>query len=769
MATELKSGDEDALQAEHQLSLVEWNRTRREYPWHLCLHQQFAAQVARTPDALAIAFEGAQLTYGELARRANQLAHTLQQLGVEPEVPVSVYMDRSIEFVIGLLAILKAGGAYVPLDPTSPPERIAFMLKETQAPVLLTMEHQALALSAYPGNVLCLDSDWTAISRQDTQAPCSVVAADNLAYIIYTSGSTGQPKGVQVSHASLLNLIYWHQEAHKPGVGDRMSQMAALTFDACVWEIWTTLTSGACLHLPSKSVRLSLSALQRWLIEQQITLCFLPTPLAEEFLTLPWEERSRVRVLFVGGDKLRRIPTQALPCILFDCYGPAESTVIVIAGEVPTGPCATPISSIGRPVANTSIYLLDASLRPVPPGEVGEVYIGGVGLARGYLHRPDLTAERFLPCPFGTEPGTRLYHTGDLARYHADGTVEYIGRIDHQVKLRGYRVELGEIEATLRTHPGVREAVLVAHEDMGEKRLVAYVIPALAPPPTMEDLRSFVQERLPDYMVPVAFVLLEAFPLSLHGKIDRASLPPPLWENMERSPVYSAPRTATEILLAQVWAEVLPVKRIGREDRFFLLGGHSLLAIQVLSRLRSRLQREIALDAFFAAPTLAELARYLDETDLAPGDSREQEVPPLRARAREVSPTGEMFAPLSFTQQSLWLHDQLEPGNASYNILTALHLHGSLNAMALEQSFNALVRRHEILRTTFSVRYDQPVQVIAPVLSITLPVIDLRGIVEEATQLAEVQRQNRLEVAHAFHLERGPLLRVMLLRLSETE
>lgn len=766
MATELESDNGDAGHTEQHALMDTWQQTQREYLRHSCLHQHFETQVARTPEALAIAFEDGQLTYRELDRRANQLAHTLQQRGVGPEVVVSVYMERSLEFVIALLGILKAGGAYIPLDPSYPSERIAIILQETQAPVLLTQEHLTPAISAYVGVVLYLDSDWAAMSRQGLDPPGSTVVSDNTAYIIYTSGSTGQPKGVQVSHASLLNLVFWHQEMYKLGVADRMSQMASLAFDACVWEIWSTMLAGVCLHLPHERVRLSLSALQHWLIEQQITLCFLPTPLAEAFLTLPWKDENCVRTLFVGGDKLRRVPAQALPCTLIDCYGPAESTVIAIVSEVPTGPRTAASAATCRPVANTSIYLLNSSLQPLPLGEVGEIYIGGAGLARGYLRRPDLTAERFLPCPFGAEPGTRLYRTGDLARYRANGTIEYLGRSDHQVKIRGFRIELEDIEGTLCTHPQVREAVIVAHADAEDKQLVAYVVPKAEQATTIGELRRFVQERLPNYMVPAAFILLEAFPLTLHGKLDRAALPPPLWEDRERQTVYSPPRTPTERLLAQLWAEVLPVKQVGREDTFFLLGGHSLLAMHMLLRLQARLHREIPLGALFETPILADLARYLDEFEPVAANSLQQDSPPLRACERENSPAGEMYAPLSFAQQNLWLHDQLEPGNPSYTILTALRFHGPLNILALERSVNALIRRHESLRTTFHTKHTQPVQVIAPLLQISLPVIDISGLEGEDD---EGERQSRLETAHAFDLAHGPLLRVTLLRLGQTE
>lgn len=757
------------MQPEHHTAPIEWQQIQREYPGHVCLHQHFEIQAAERPESLALTFEDVQLTFGELNERASQLAHVLQQLGVGPEVLVGVYMDSSLEVVISLLAILKAGGAYIALDPTYPAERIASMLKVARAPILLTREHLRDSFPPYAGTILCLTEQGCVVSVQGepycmkTGKQNSVpVHSANLAYVIFTSGSTGEPKGIQVSHASLLNLIFWNQEICRPGAADRMSQMANLSFDASGWEIWPTLTAGACLHLPPPPVRRSLSALRRWLVEQAITLVFLPTPLAEAFLELPWPQESAIRLFTIGGDKLRHIPAQSLPCILMDCYGPAETTIVSITGDVPTGLQENAIPSINRPVANTSIYLLAPSLQPVEPGEVGELYIGGSGLARGYLQRPGLTAERFLPCPFSTEPGARFYRTGDLARYLPDGSIEIIGRVDHQVKLRGMRIELGEIESVLCEHSAVKQAVVVAYEEADEKHLVAYLVPGSQPPPATEQLRVFLQARLPEYMLPTMFISLEALPLSANGKIDRDALPPPRWDERPY-PQYRSPKTPTEIMLAQVWAEVLPVKQIGRDDDFFLLGGHSLIAMQMLSRLYSQLQREIPLEALFAAPTLAELARYLDQSAHDTGYEWSLATQPLQARKREILPTGESIAPLSFAQQALWLHNLLEPGTPGYTILVALHLHGHLNIPALERSFHLLLQRHEILRTTFALRHNQPVQIIAAVPQLSLPIIDI------SEEVSEVERLSQMEAAYTFDMAQGPLLRTTLLRLGDVD
>lgn len=502
---------------ENQL-LVEWNNTKTDYPKDACVHQLFEAQVERSPDAIAVTFDREQLTYRELNARANQLARYLQKLGVAREVLVGICVERSLEMVVGLLGILKAGGAYVPLDPAYPQERLTFILEDTQTPVLLTQARLVDSLPKHQARVICLDRDWETDEcgatspniREGTENPTSNAIADNLAYVIYTSGSTGQPKGVQIEHKGLLNLIFWHQRAFGVTEADRATQIAGPAFDASVWELWPYLAMGASIHIPNEETRADLVYLRDWLVSQAITIAFLPTPLAERVLSLDWPKEVALRTLLTGGDKLHHSPSPSLPFQLVNNYGPTENSVVATSGRVSPTVLTHMTPNIGHPIANTQIYLLDAQMQPVPIGVAGELYISGAGLARGYLNLPNLTAERFIPNPFSNRVSDRrsdfgvsavpepaegqsnadahgnLYKTGDLARYLPDGNIEFLGRIDHQVKVRGFRIELGEIEAVLRQHPDVREAVVVDRENVpGNKSLVAYIV------------SNFISERVP--------------------------------------------------------------------------------------------------------------------------------------------------------------------------------------------------------------------------------------------------------------------------------
>ncbi|MGH7829001.1 MAG: non-ribosomal peptide synthetase, partial [Candidatus Binatia bacterium] len=603
--------------SERRQILLDWNDTRRDLPEEQCIHQLFEAQVELTPEAAAVIFEDQHLSYRELNRRANRLAHHLMVLGVGPEVPVGICMERSLELVIGLLAILKAGGAYVPLDPAYPKERFAFMLEDSGAPVLLTQErllsrlpemtddgrpttdeeriaHGAERAASSPGpsvvgglrssfpqsamrhvTVICLDTNWEVIAEQCAENPVTRVTPENLAYVIYTSASTGRPKGVGIPHAGLVNLVTWHQRVYGVTPTDRATQVASPAFDAAGWELWPYLTAGGSVHIPDEETVAFPSKLLRWLAAEKITICFLPTPLAEAVLEEPWPNGLALRVLLTGGDKLHRRPERALPFCLANNYGPTENSVVttwvpdVAATESEVPP------PIGRPVTNTQTYLLDSHLQPVPVGVPAELHIGGVGLARGYLNRPDLTAERFIPNPFSSEPGARLYKSGDWVRYLPDGNIEFLGRIDHQVKIRGFRIEPGEIEAVLTQHPAVREAVVIKREESaGDGRLVAYIVPQGEPSPTLAELRGFVKSRLPDYMIPSAFVTLHSLPLSPNGKLDRRALPVP-GPNRPEVETFVPPRTPVEELLAMIWAQILKVDRVGMHDNFFDLGGHS--------------------------------------------------------------------------------------------------------------------------------------------------------------------------------------------------
>jgi amino acid adenylation domain-containing protein len=600
----------------HQL-LVEWNSTQADYPRDVCIHQLFEAQAERTPDAVAAVFAEKRLTYGELNSRANQLAHHLRTLGVGPEIRVGICMERSLEMVVGLLGILKVGGAYVPLDPAYPKERLAFMLEDAQVPALLTQQRLVERLPEHGARIVSLDSGWEAIAQQSSENPVSGATADTLAYMIYTSGSTGKPKGVKIPHAGLVNLVTWHQRAYGVTPADRATQLAGPAFDASVWELWPYLTAGASIHIPDEEICASASHLSKWLAAEAISICFLPTPMVEGVLAEKGSRDLPLRALLTGGDKLQRGPRKPLPFSLVNHYGPTENTVVTTCAPVPTiQETATP-PPIGHPIANTQIYLLDRHLQPVPIGVPGDLYVGGVGLARGYLNRADLTAAQFIPNAFSDTPGARLYKTGDLVRYLPDGNLEFLGRIDHQVKIRGFRVELGEIEAVLGQHPAVREVVVIAREDVaGDKRLVAYLVATQQPSPSQHELRNFLKEKLPDYMVPAAFMWLDALPLTPNGKVDRPALPTPDRAGSNVDGAFVGPRTPVEQALAGVWAELLGVERVSIHDNFFELGGHSLLATRLLSRLRDAFQVELPLRRLFADPTIAGLACAIEGSDI---------------------------------------------------------------------------------------------------------------------------------------------------------
>jgi len=599
---------------EREQIIVAWNDTRTDYPRETPVHRLFEAQAAHTPDAVALSFEGVTLTYAELNRRANRLARHLRELGVRPEIGVGIYVERSFEMIVGVLGILKAGGAYVPLDPTYPQERLAFMIEDTQAPVILTHTRLVGKLPPYNGQIVNLDDDrWTRYADDNLDGGAT---ADSLAYVMYTSGSTGAPKGTSIVHRAIVRLIKNTNFASLTA-DETFLQLATLSFDASTLEIWGSLLNGGKLvifpaHKPS------LDELARFIEEQRITTLWLTAGLFHQMVESHPESLSGVRQLLAGGDVLsvahvRQMLDRLLPGhTLINGYGPTENTTFTCCHPMHSSKQIGATVPIGRPIANTQVYILDRALRPVPVGVPGELYIGGDGLARGYWRLPDLTAERFVPHPFSAEPGARLYKTGDRARYLPSGDVEFLGRLDNQVKIRGYRVEPGEIQAHLEQHPAVQNAVVVAREDIpGDKRLVAYVIAAPGQQPTADALREALQTALPDYMIPAAFVRLDALPLTPNGKVDRARLPAPDWT--PSATTHTPPRTPTEETLAEIWQSVLGVAQVGVHDNFFALGGHSLLATRVMSRVQQTFQVAIPLRALFEAPTVAGLAAAVEE------------------------------------------------------------------------------------------------------------------------------------------------------------
>ncbi|MDE3066695.1 MAG: amino acid adenylation domain-containing protein [Verrucomicrobiota bacterium] len=758
---------------ERRQILVEWNNTETEFPKNKRVHELFEEQVRRTPDAPAVADGKKQWSYAQLNARADLLAAELRSLGVGPDVCAGVCLERSAEMVAAKLAVWKAGGAYVPLDPAYPRERLAFMLEDAKMPVLLTQRSLRDRLQIGSSNLKLLSVDGADCAsgartkdEEDQTSRLTLHASTanrqlptpnskNLAYVIYTSGSTGAPKGVEIEHASLVNLIMWHQRTYRVTPADRAAQTATPAFDASVWELWPYLTCGASIHIPDEETRVSAGKLLRWLTETRITLAFVPTPIAEALLQEPWPEDCALRALLTGGDKLRRTPGENLPCPLINHYGPTENTVVTTWTPVPPAETETQPPPIGRPIANTQVFILDKNLQPVPIGVPGELHVGGAGLARGYHHHPKLTAEKFMPGPFRATPGARLYKTGDLARWRPDGRIEFLGRLDNQVKIRGQRVELGEIETALGRHPDVREAVVVAGENAkGENCLAAYVVPKGGAGLQAGVLRKFLKQKLPEAMVPAAFSLLDALPLTPNGKVDHKALPPPDFRGDSEKPIVS-PRTAIEEKLAGIWREVLGVERLGVHDNFFELGGHSLTATQVVSRLPGAFQTELRLQDLFDAPTVAELAEKIDaarQTASSPGPA-------------SAHPEGGGEMALSFAQERLWFMEQLEPGRPFNNIPTALRIEGAPDIGALERSVEEIVRRHLPLRCAFDKVGGRPVAVVAPAHSIRIPVVDL-SFLPPAEREREAARLMSDEARQPFDLAQSPLLRAKLIRLD---
>jgi amino acid adenylation domain-containing protein len=604
--------------AERQQLLQEWNDTKTDYPEHACLPQLFEAQVEATPDAVAVLMAGRSWTYRELNGRANQVAHHLRKLGVSTDARVAICLERSLELVAGVLGILKAGGAYVPLDPAYPRERLAFILSDAQASVLLTEERLAGELPTEDvQEVVCLDSSWEVIARESTQNPASVATADNLAYIIYTSGSTGTPKGVGMIHRPLVNLLWWQIRNSRRASEARTLQFAPLSFDVSFQEMFSTWLAGGSLILMAEEERREMGKLLQGMAETEIERLFLPPVVLQQLAETLTDATpsTKLRQIITAGEQLQitepvtRLFKRFNNCALYNHYGPSESHVVTefaLEGKPDDWPTFPPI---GRPIANTRIYLLDAHLQPVPVGVHGELHIGGVALARGYHNRPILTAERFIPDPFSRTPGARLYKTGDRAQYRPDGNIEFLGRIDKQVKIRGFRIELGEIEAVLSRHPAVREAVAVSlTEKSGDKRLVAYLVADNGSILSTTQLYHFLKDQLPEYMIPSAFVQLDALPLTPNGKVNRRALPAPDRQRPELERAFVPPRTLVEQALAEIWSEVLRKEQVGVYDNFFELGGHSLLATQVVSRVREALQVELPLRRLFETPTVADLA-----------------------------------------------------------------------------------------------------------------------------------------------------------------
>ncbi|HEV2735390.1 MAG TPA: amino acid adenylation domain-containing protein, partial [Longimicrobiaceae bacterium] len=684
-------------EGERRQLLVEWNDTRRDYPRHVPVHALFAAQAARTPRAVALRFEGETLTYAELEARSNRLARHLRGLGVEPGARVAVSLERGPALVAALLGVLKAGGAYVPLDPAYPAERTAYMLEDSGAPFAVAGEG-----FRFPGVRVVRVED---AGAEDPAALEPAGTPESLAYVLYTSGSTGRPKGVMVPHRALANFLA--SMRREPGIAaeDVLLALTTVSFDIAGLELFLPLVCGARVELCGRETASDAARLREALAESGASVVQATPATWRMLLESGWEGTAGLKALCGGEELPRDLAAQLLPRVaqLWNLYGPTETTVWSTAVRVESAAGTVPI---GRPIANTRVYLLDGALGPVPRGAGGELYLAGDGVALGYLGRAELTAERFLPEVSGGEAGARMYRTGDLARWRADGVLEYLGRADRQVKVRGFRIEPGEVEAALERHPAVRQAAVVARDGA----LVGYVVGA----PAAGELREHLRASLPEYMVPSLFVALDALPLTPNGKVDRGALPAP--ERTGDAQEYVAPRTPAEEVLAGIFAEVLGVERVGAHDGFFDLGGHSLIATRVVSRIRGVLGVELPLRAVFEAPTVAALAGRVDAL-LREGAG--PDAPPLVPLPRDGSPL-----PLSFAQQRLWFIHRMDPGSAAYNMPYALRREGALEPAALEAALAALVERHETLRTVFEEADGEPVQRVRPAAPSAVPVHD---------------------------------------------
>ena len=724
----------------------------------------FETQAAVTPDAVALEAGGEQLTYRRLNAHANQLAHLLRDLGVGPEIVVGIVMERSREMILALLAISKAGGAYVALAPDAPDERLAFMIRDTGLTVLLTQRHLRRRLQRYPVRVVCPGAERQLLERQPRTDPPRRDDARNLIYVCFTSGSTGRPKGVAVAHRGVTRLVkqanYAELTSHEVFL-----QLCSLSFDVSTFEIWGCLLNGGRLVVFPGGLP-SLPELARTVRLSRITTLWLSAGLFHQMVERHPEALGSLRQLLAGGDILspphaRKALEHLDDGVLINGYGPTENTTFTSCHSMRESGDVDGSVSIGRAITGTNLDVHDGALQAVPSGEIGELCTGGDGVARGYLNRPGRTAVSFVPDPGSDRPGDRLYRTGDLAQGRPDGTLAFHGRFDHQVKVRGFRVELGEIESALAGHEGVREAAVLALRDPAQdKRLVAYVAADPRRPPTVPELRRYLGQRLPDYMVPAAFVFLDRLPLNRSGKVDRRALPDPGSARPELEQPYVAPATPIEKTVAELWSELLAIERIGAHDNLFELGGHSLLATRMLARLDQSFATELSISELFDAPTVAAVAQRLGERRARGQGGEAPEA--LRPMPRD----GDI--PLSFPQQQVWFLQHLVPDSLAYNFQALLGLRGALHVEALRRSLQEIVRRHEIFRTTFPSKQGRPVQEVQPPPDVPLPIIDLSGL-DEARRRTEAERRRFEAYARPFDLDRLPLIYWALFRLTPTE
>lgn len=591
-----------------------------------CVPELVQRHAKLTPDSLAVRAGSERLTYGELNLRSNQLAHYLHGLGVAQGSVVAICLQRSAAFPIAALAIFKLGAAYLPLEPKTPPDRLRMMLNGVAISAIVTDSSSVVLLAADTRPVVALDRSAKEIALCSSEPPQIHVSAADLAYVIYTSGSTGTPKAVAVEHGNLLNLIHWHNRCFGVTEKDAASQVASIGFDAAAWEFWPHLVAGASVHLVDEETRTDPQLLRDWLVSERITISFVPTPLAARMVRLSWPAESGLRYLLTGADTLRHYPPASLPFPLINNYGPTECTVVATSGLVSADESENRLPPLGRAIDNTDIYILDNNMKQAPIGKIGEMYIGGASVGRGYLNDAALTAERFVHNPFSATVDSRLYRTGDLACWLPDGQIAFYGRVDDQVKMRGHRIELNEIIRALDRHPAVRESVVVACADaMGDKRLVAYLVPEDGSSPTITEMRDFLGRDLPTYMIPATFVALDAIPLGANGKVDRVALPIPSDENMIRDEAFVQARTLTEQRVTEIVRSLLGIDSIGMSDNFFYLGGNSLFGTQLIARLRESFEVEVSLLRLFDCPTIAALAEEVERLLMTKLDAMSEE------------------------------------------------------------------------------------------------------------------------------------------------
>ena len=735
---------------ERRQVLLEWNQTRQEIPQDTTIVQMIERQAALRPQALAVRDQNQEVSYQELNELANQWAHRLRKLGVQAESRVAVCMERGAEMVAAQLGVLKVSAAYIPLDREHPAERLQFQSRDSRAQVVIADRSSREKLSGLEQvQLLCVEEEKEVLRRESRRNPEYKIEPRQLAYVIYTSGSTGWPKGVEVEHGGLLNLVCWHQRRYGITPQDRGSQVAGVGFDASVWETWPYLAAGAGLEIAAEEERISAEKLHDWLAEKEVTIAFLPTPLAEALMRHESWKTQRLRTILIGGDRLQHRPPENWSVEVVNHYGPTESTVVATAATVEKA--GTGLPPIGRPISNTRVYILDAQMQPAPVDVVGELYIGGAGLARGYTGKPDLTAERFVPDAFSGEPGARLYGTGDQCRWNSLAELEFVGRKDQQVKIRGYRIEIGEIETVLKQHGGVRDAVVAVQEkDSGEKLLVAYVVPAVGKEFDISGSRQYLQDRLPGYMVPSAFMPLDVIPLTASGKPDRQALKK--WEFTASAPPQD-PRNETEALLAQIWKDLLRVERVGTHDNFFELGGDSIISLQVVSRAQQQGIR-ITPRQLFDAPTIAALAATAEHVEIVEHDGKKDDA----ALAQTY--------PLSPPQKGMLFESVSAPESGVYVQQLICMLRGPLDMSAFQSAWQQVVQRQPVLRTSFTWEHDEePLQHVCPATKVPFEFHNWNGIPESEHE-QQFQALLAADRARGFTLSQAPLLRLTFVQIS---